>query len=134
MQAVVLDTDVVSATLKQEPPDTLSAALEGAVPAVSFITAGELHRWTHVRNWGAPRRQELDDWLASVLVLESTPATWRMWGRITAEARLRGRPRPVADSWIAACCLAWKGPLATFNERDFEDFAAHNGLQLISTQ
>lgn len=134
MQAVVLDTDVESAILKQEPPDALSAALEGAVPAVSFITAGELHRWTHVRNWGAPRRQQLDDWLASVLVLESTPATWRMWGRITAEARLRGRPRPVADSWIAACCLAWKVPLATFNERDFSDFATHNGLQLISTQ
>jgi hypothetical protein len=27
----------------------------------------------------------LDDWLASVLVLESTPATWQIWGRITAE-------------------------------------------------
>lgn len=132
MQAVVLDTDVVSAILKQQPLSQLDAVLEGAVPAVAFITAGELHRWTHVRNWGAPRRQQLEDWLASVLVLESTPAIWRMWGRITAEARLRGRPRPVADSWIAACCLAWEVPLVTLNEGDFEDFDAHNGLQLIS--
>lgn len=131
MQAVVLDTDVASAILRRQAPDRLSAALAGTVPAVSFITAGELHRWAHVRDWGTPRRQQLDNWLASVLILESTPATWRTWGRITAEARLRGRPRPVADSWIAACCLAWDLPLVTSNQRDFEDFAAHNGLQLL---
>ena len=98
MQAVVIDTDVASTILRGESSDALRSALQGALVAVSFITAGELHRWTHVRNWGAPRRRLLDDWLAGVLVLESTPATWRIWGRITAEARQRGRPRPVADS------------------------------------
>lgn len=95
--------------------------MQGAVVAVSFVTAGELHRWAHVRDWGASRRQMLADWLASVLVLESTPETWRIWGQITAEARLRGRPRPVADSWIAACCLAWDLPVVTSNQRDFGD-------------
>jgi toxin FitB len=131
MQAVVLDTDVASGILRRETQDSLRSVLAGAVAAVSFITAGELHRWAHVRNWGPPRRQMLDDWLASVLVLESTPATWQIWGRITAEARLRGRSRPVADSWVAACCLAWDLPLATYNRRDFEDFAAHNRLRLL---
>ena len=130
MQAVVLDTDVASAILRGRSPDDLASMLEGAVAAVSFITAGELQRWAHVRNWGAPRRRALDDWLANILVLESTPATWRIWGHITAEARLRGQPSPVADSWVAACCLAWDLPLATYNQRDFEGFAAHNGLRL----
>ncbi len=131
MRAVVIDTDVASNILRGGSPDAFVSALQGAVVAVSFITAGELHRWTYVRKRGAPRRRLLDEWLAGVLVLESTPGTWRIWGRITAEARQRGRPRPVADSWIAACCLAWELPLATTNQRDFEDFADHNGLQLL---
>jgi predicted nucleic acid-binding protein len=45
----------------------------------------------------------------------------------------RGRPRPANDSWIAACCLAHQFPLATFNTKDFEYFAEHDGLQLVST-
>lgn len=133
MRAAVIDTDVASAILRRQSSEALSAVLEGALVAVSFITAGELHRWAHVQDWGAPRRRALDEWLAKVLVLESTPAIWRIWGRITAEARLRGRPRPVADSWIAACCLAWDLPLASCNQRDFEDFADHNGLRLLPT-
>jgi len=44
-----------------------------------------------------------------------------------------GRPRPANDSWIAACCLARQFPLATLNVKDFEDFARHDGLELITT-
>src|SRR4051794_31854824 len=53
------------------------------------------------------------------------------WGEIQADAQLRGRPRPINDSWIAACCLAHGLPLATFNTKDFGDFAEHDGLSLI---
>lgn len=53
------------------------------------------------------------------------------WGETQARAQLRGRVRPVNDSWIAACCLVWDLPLATFNRKDFEDFAGHDGLRLI---
>ena len=42
-------------------------------------------------------------------------------------------PRPANDSWIAACSLAHQFPLATFNVKDFEDFAEHDGLLLVST-
>lgn len=67
-----------------------------------------------------------------MVVLNSDDATSRAWGRISAEARRRGRPRPANDSWIAACCLARDFPLATFNVKDFDDFAEHDALQLIS--
>ena len=53
------------------------------------------------------------------------------WGEIQANAQLRGRPRPANDSWIAACCLVRELPLATFNTKDFADFAEHEGLELI---
>ena len=36
------------------------------------------------------------------------------------------------DTWIAACALTYGLPLATLNVKDFEDFAEHDGLQLIT--
>lgn len=50
---------------------------------------------------------------------------------IQAQARLRGRPRPVNDAWVAACCIARDLPLATLNTKDYIDFAEHEGLTLI---
>jgi toxin FitB len=44
----------------------------------------------------------------------------------------RGRPRPLNDTWIAACCIEGGLPLITLNRRDFADFAEHNGLVLLS--
>ena len=55
----------------------------------------------------------------------------RTWGRISAAAIQRGRPRPANDTWIAACALAYGLPLATLNTKDFKDFAEHGGLNLI---
>jgi predicted nucleic acid-binding protein len=57
-----------------------------------------------------------------------------IWGRLSAETSLRGRPRPVNDMWIAACCLAYEVPLATLNLKDYEDFAEHQGLSILGTQ
>jgi predicted nucleic acid-binding protein len=47
---------------------------------------------------------------------------------------LRGRPRPVNDIWIEACCLEYKVPLATQNLKDYEDFTEHHGLRIVGTQ
>ena len=43
------------------------------------------------------------------------------WGRLSAAATLRGRPRPVNDMWVAACCLTHDLLLATLNLKDYED-------------
>ena len=53
------------------------------------------------------------------------------WGESQAYAQLRGRPRPANDPWIAACCLVRELPLATFNIKDYADFAEHEGLELV---
>jgi toxin FitB len=54
------------------------------------------------------------------------------WGQIQAAAQLRGRPRPVNDSWVAACCLVRDLPLITFNTKDYLDYTEHEGLTLLS--
>ena len=54
--------------------------------------------------------------------------------QIVGYAERRGRPRPVNDSWIAACCLTYDLPLATLNAADFQDFADYEGLQVITSK
>jgi predicted nucleic acid-binding protein len=56
----------------------------------------------------------------------------KTWGTITAGAQQRGRPRPLNDTWIAACCIEGGLPPLTLNHRDFTDFAEHDGLVLLA--
>ena len=59
---------------------------------------------------------------------ESVAATW---GVLSAAASRRGRPRPVNDMWVAACCLTYDVPLATGNLKDYQDFVTNHGLRLL---
>jgi predicted nucleic acid-binding protein len=74
-----------------------------------------------------------DAWRHRVGLLPYDEAVAIKWGEIQGNAHLRGRPRPVNDSWIAACCLAHDIPLATFNVKDYADYAEHDGLRLVSS-
>jgi predicted nucleic acid-binding protein len=64
-------------------------------------------------------------------VIPGNDAVAVSWGRLSAAAALRGRPRPVNDMWVAACCLTYDLPLATLNLKDYEDFRAHHGLRIL---
>ena len=74
---------------------------------------------------------------ASFVVLDTDVASASFRGRLSdpLRARLtlrRGRPRPVNDTWIAACCLVRDLPLATLNVKDYADFAEHESLALLA--
>jgi toxin FitB len=49
---VVIDTDVASTLLRRRASDALAQALAGRILAVTFVTVGELTKWTLVRHWG----------------------------------------------------------------------------------
>jgi predicted nucleic acid-binding protein len=106
--------------------------LIGKQPCITFVTLGELTQWAELRQWGRRNRDALEHWLDGVIVLSYDDEVAAMWGRISAYAIRRGRPRPANDTWIAACALAYGLPLATLNVKDFEDFAEHEGLILIT--
>lgn len=129
--AVVLDTDVASRSFKGRLPPTLAARLVGRQPLLTFVAIGELTQWTKIRDWGPHRLGEMDDWLFNKPVIPASRAIGVKWGEISAAATKRGRRRPVNDTWVAACCLAYELPLATLNTKDFADFAEHDGLVLI---
>jgi len=131
MDFVVVDTDVASNIHKDRLPGPLAARLIGKVPVVTFVTIGELTQWVELRRWGANRRAELDAWLMNVVELGCSPEVARTWGRLSAAAVQRGRPRPINDMWIAASCITHGLPLATMNLKDHQDFADHHGLALL---
>jgi predicted nucleic acid-binding protein len=132
MRYAVLDTDVASRIIKRQLDGPLAARLTALAWCMTFVTVGELWQWATMRSWGRRTREELEDWLSGVVKLDSDLVISREWGRISADARRRGRPRSANDTWIAACCLVHGLPLATLNRKDFEDFAEHEGLVLLS--
>jgi predicted nucleic acid-binding protein len=131
VQPVVLDTDVASLVHKRKLSGPLTTRLIGRQPVVTFITLGELTKWAEIRHWGAGSRQALADWLSGIPVLTGDEAVASTWGRLSAAAAERGRPRPMNDMWIAACCLTYDLPLATLNLKDFEDFRSFHGLRIL---
>jgi len=129
---VVLDTDVSSGLIKQKLPSELVRALVGHELAVTFVTVGELTKWVYLRELGQRRRTEIEAWIARRPRIPAAADVARKWGEIVAYAEKRGRPQPVNDSWIAACCLAYDLPLATLNVADFKDYVEYEGLRLIA--
>ena len=96
------------------------------------MTLGELTKWTVLRSWGPRKRAEMAGWLDNVVILPYSEAVAVTRGQLQARAVRRGRPRPVNDTWIAACCLVRDLPLATLNVKDYADFAEHESLTLLA--
>ena len=134
MSIIVLDTDVASTILRERLTDPLRSRLAGHSICITFVTLGELTQWRVIRDWGPRRMAHFAAWRHRVGLLPYDEAVAIKWGEIQGNAHLRGRPRPVNDSWIAACCLANDLPLATFNTKDFADYAEHDGLRLVVTE
>jgi predicted nucleic acid-binding protein len=130
----VLDTDVASLLHRRKLTGPLATRLIGREPLITFVTFGELTKWAEIRHWGAHRREELATWLSGIPVLPGDEPVAAVWGRLSAAAIQRGRPRPVNDMWIAACCLAYEVPLATLNLKDYDDFKEHHGLRILGAE
>jgi predicted nucleic acid-binding protein len=134
VQPVVLDTDVASLVHKRKLSGQLTARLIGRQPVITFVTLGELSKWAEIRHWGQRNRQALADWVSGIPVLPGDEAVAATWGRLSAAAAGRGRPRPTNDMWIASCCLTYDLPLATLNLKDFDDFRTFHGLRILGAE
>ena len=130
MALVVIDTDVASSMVRGKPTTHVSRALVPHTPCLTFVTVAELTEWAINRSWGRRTLAGIDAWLARVPKVWCDEEIARTWGRLSAEARKAGRPRPINDMWIAACCIAGDLPLATLNTKDYLDFV-DQGLRLL---
>ena len=69
MNSVVLDTDVASAALRNRLPAGITARLFRSTPCITFVTLGELTKWTVVRDWGPRKLGRLAGWRRNVVLL-----------------------------------------------------------------
>jgi len=69
VSVVVLDTDVASSLLRRRSPESVAAQLAGHIAAVTFVTVGELTKWTLVRHRGPRNVATMREFLTQLLVL-----------------------------------------------------------------
>ena len=86
---------------------------------ISVVVLGELEwgvAWSrHTdENW-----KDLDDFLATVQVVDADAEVARRYGRLRAQLRSIGQPIGPNDLWIAAHALARAVPLVTHNLAEF---------------
>jgi len=130
----LLDTNVVSETIRLNPNKTVMSWLE-RVPNealfVSVLTVGEIRKGVESVA-DIKRREKLRLWIDHELpqwfedrVLPVNLAVADRWGRLLAEV---GRSVPTIDSLLAATALHFDLHLVTHNSKDF-DFP---GLEVIN--
>ena len=122
MSVVVIDTDVASSLLRTRLPEATARQLTCCTPAVTFVTIGELTKWTLVRNWGPRSLASMRAFLSQMVVLPYDQRVAARWGELQAYAQLRGRPRPARSCHYRPQLRAITRPTRRYwpEERKFE--------------
>ncbi len=124
MTIVLLDTNVVSYLLKGDTRALAYAPLlHGHRLAISFMTVAELFEWAAIRTWGPTRLSQLEQTLATYVIIPVDVELCRQWGTLRAQQQATGRTIAPQDAWIASTALRHKLPLVTHNPSDFQYIA-----------
>ena len=135
----LLDTNIISDIAKPAPSESLLAWMSEQNDEDLFIaslTVAEIRRGVLEKSAGK-RRDQLDAWFSGpegpqalfagrVLPFDEKAAL--IWARLMADGKMRGRPRSVLDTIIAAVAEAHECVVVTDNEKDFADVQIINPL------
>jgi predicted nucleic acid-binding protein len=133
---IVLDTNVVSELLRATPDERVLEWMgrHGEATLLTTITRAEL-RFGVARLQSGVRRERIHDMVEGVLVdysddtLGFDQRAADIYGELMAARERSGRSKPMADTMIAAICLAHGCGLAT---RNTADFAGAGLVQLVN--
>lgn len=127
---VVVDTNVVSYLFKRDSRgDLYKPHIEETLTMIAAQTFAELELMPLNNGWGSKRHAGLRAHLRKYIFVETNERVCFLWATIQAEARRKGRPISVGDTWIAATALAYDAPLVTHNPDDFKNVS---GLTVIT--
>ena len=129
--AFLLDTNVVSETIRPRPEKTVLDWIEAQTPSDLYLAAqtiGELVRGARKVKEQA-RRERYERWIEQDLarqfdgrVLPFDGRTAAVWGRLMGDGDRAGRPPAAADAQIAAVAIHHELILVTRNVKDFVSF------------
>jgi predicted nucleic acid-binding protein len=129
----LVDANVLSEATRPRPDGSVLAwlSLNEAELAVTPIILGEL-QYGILSLPSGKKRERLLAWFAvgtrHLSVIDLDAETGRVWARLLAELRRKGRAMPVKDSLIAATARQHRLTVATRNTSDF----AHAGIDLVN--
>ena len=130
--AFLIDTNVISETLKPRPRDRVIAWLSAQRSSDLFLASmslGELVRGAH-RVKDKAKRERFKRWIdhdlaaqfqGRILPFDQEAAV--IWGEIMGDGDRTGRPKPMADAQVAAVARRHGLTLVTRNTRDFTDMS-----------
>ncbi len=126
----ILDTNVVSELIAQEPDHHVIQWVNSIDPAslfLSAITIGEIKKGIE-KLADSKRKARLLTWLEQDLlvrfrdqILPLDTSVLLNWGRLIADLEKKGKPMPTIDSLLAASAAETGYTLVTRNVADFED-------------
>lgn len=133
---IILDTNVISEALRNEPDERVLTRLDQvwAQTYISAVSVGELHEGINLLPEGKRRTGleiSLNVWLnelapSSVLPLGEEEAI--AFGDLRAQHKKHGTPIGIPDAMIAATCMVHGALLYTRNIKDFKD----TGITLLN--
>lgn len=126
MSGYLLDTNILSETVKPQPNARVLAWLEASNEQlfhVSVLTLGEIRSGIDSALASA-RRASLESWLSRDLMIRFAGRILGVnqeiadrWGRISAKASVAGRPIPAIDALLAATAFHHNLTLVTRNTK-----------------
>ncbi|MCX7841030.1 MAG: type II toxin-antitoxin system VapC family toxin, partial [Anaerolineae bacterium] len=122
----LLDTSIIIALFASDASvkENLAKAEETFVPVIAI---GELCYGAHKSARGEENLRRIDEFAANSVVVGCDTSTAHHYGQVKNALRIKGRPIPENDIWIAAIALQHNLALVT---RD-EHFKEIEGLKVI---
>ncbi|NHC34795.1 type II toxin-antitoxin system VapC family toxin [Scytonema millei] len=123
----LLDTNIIIALFADDVAVKSNLARANEV-FVSSIAIGELYYGARRSSRSKENLERIDELVATTAVLGCNIQTARYYGEVKNKLRLKGRPLPENDIWIAALALQYNLTLVT---RDAH-FQEVENLQIIA--
>lgn len=127
----LVDTDTCSAYVRRNPLVEKRFLQYTGGLYISAVTLGELLTWVLRANAPAHRRQDLQDLLNQVAVLDVTQDVAAKFGQIRAILFDAGTPVAEMDLFIAATALIHGCTLVTHNTADFNNVPGINQVDWL---
>ena len=108
----LLDTNIIIALFASEASVTqsLAQADEGFIPSIAL---GELHYGARKSGRSQKNLQRIEELVKNSAVIACDAATARQYVDVKNRLRMKGRPLPENDVWIAALALQYSLTLVT---------------------